>query len=229
MSEDGAAGMSDPLPETGPASSTPLESIVEGLAGRLEALAEKPDAKLTCDGLIELIGARSHAVALLIFSLLNLLPGPPGYSVVIGLVIIAFALLLTFGRPMRLWSLVGHRRLPLKTLVKLLGVLRWLTGLVTQVSTPRLLVLTSKRALPFIGAFGAIMGAAMLVPIPFTNTLPSIALALAGLGVLNRDGVLLIVGLVAGIAGVAIVAFTVWVLLAVFIAVDLALEGAVAA
>lgn len=119
MPEKGRAGTSGPLTDPGSASSNPLESIVEGLAGRLEALAENPDAKLTCDGLIELIGARSHAVALLIFSLLNLLPGPPGYSVVIGLVIVAFALLLTFGRPMWLWSLVGHRRLPLKTLVKL--------------------------------------------------------------------------------------------------------------
>lgn len=127
---------------------------------------------------------------------------------------------------MRLWRLVGHRRLPLKALVKLTGVLRRLIGLVTRVSTSRLLVLTSPRALPFIGAFAAIMGAAMLVPIPFTNTLPSIALALVSLGVLNRDGVLLILGFITGLLGVAVVVFTLWLMLALFIAIDVAFEEA---
>ena len=206
------------------AGSGPLAAIVESLADRLESLAGEPEAKLTCDGLIALIGSRSHAVALLIFSLLNLLPGPPGYSVVIDLVIISFALLLTLSRPMRLWPLVGHRRLPLKALVKLMGVLRWLISLVTRVSAPRLFALTSPRALPFIGIFGTIMGAAMLVPIPLTNTLPSIALALVSLGVLNRDGVFVIAGFVTGLAGLAILAFALWVTLAVFIAIYMALN-----
>lgn len=221
-----ASGIVGRPADQNPDGEDPLQAIVETLARKLEALADKPDARLTCDGLIALIGSRSHAVALLIFSLLNLLPGPPGYSIVIGLVIIAFALLLTFGRPMRLWRLVGHRRLPLKALVKLTGVLRRLIGLVTRVSTSRLLVLTSPRALPFIGAFAAIMGAAMLVPIPFTNTLPSIALALVSLGVLNRDGVLLILGFITGLLGVAVVVFTLWLMLALFIAIDVAFEEA---
>jgi hypothetical protein len=204
----------------------PLETTVDTLIGRLETLSEAPDAKLTCDGLIEVIGPGSHALALLIFSLLNLLPAPPGYNFMVGLVITGLAILMTFGRPLRLWGFIGRRRLPLKGLVKLLGVLRWLTQLVTRISAPRLRVLTSRRALPLIGLFGVAMGLTMLIPIPFTNMLPSIGLAMVSVGVLNRDGLLVSLGVVVGIAGIAVVIFALWLIVALFVAVDAAVDDA---
>lgn len=198
----------------------PLNATIEELIGRLDALAATPGAKLTCDDLIAVIGSRSHALALFVFSLLNLLPGPPGYGVMVGLVLIALAVLLTIDHPLHLWGLVGKRRLPLKGLVKLFGILRWITRAVSRVSAPRLMVLTSRPAMPAIGAFTVVLGLTLLVPIPFSNVLPTIGLALLSLGILNRDGLFVILGGVVGVGGMVVVVVATWLLVALLIAVE---------
>jgi len=208
-----------------PPSDDPLAAIVDTLVGKLEALAEKPGTRFTCDDLVEVIGPRAHSLSLLIFALLSQLPGPPGYNVLLGLLIFALALLWTFQRPIRLWPIVGHRRLPLKALVKLLGVLRWVIGLVARLSTPRLTALVSGRAVLPLGLFSILMGTIMLFPIPFTNMLPSFAVALLSIGVLNRDGALAILGVVVGIVGAVFFAWAVQLLISLLYAVDVALTG----
>lgn len=198
----------------------PLVQAVAGLAESVRARASMPDARITCDDLLEMIGTGSHALALFTFSLLNLLPAPPGYNFMLGLVIIAFSFLLTLGRPIRLWPFIGHRRLPLGAIVKLLDILAGLANLINRISKPRLAGLVHSAAIPLIGAFGMVMGLTMLVPIPFTNMLPSIATAMIGVGILNRDGLLIGTALIAGVLGILFVAFTIWLVFAIAFAVD---------
>jgi hypothetical protein len=202
----------------------PLDATIDAFIERLEVLAKRPDARLTCDGLIQVIGPRAHALALLIFSLLNLLPLPPGVNWMLGAVITGLAVLMTLNRPLRLWGWIGRRRLPLRALVRLLGVLRWITRLVAQISSPRLHPLTSPPALPVIGLFGVLMGTMMLIPIPLTNMLPAIGLAVVSLGILNRDGLLVILGIVAGALGVAVLVIATSLLITLLLAVDDALD-----
>lgn len=197
-----------------------FEAEVSRLVEQLESLSKQPDAKLTCEELLATIGTKSHALALLIFSLLNLLPAPPGYNFMLGLLITGLAILMTFDRPMQLWGLVGNRRLPLKLLIKLLGILGWLSERVGRVSAPRLQILTSRWAVPLLGVFCVLMGLIMLLPIPFTNMLPSISVALICLALLNRDGVVLVLGLVAGVAGAVFALVATWFIVALVYTVE---------
>ncbi|KKB85836.1 hypothetical protein VW29_05985 [Devosia limi DSM 17137] len=203
-------GAAQPTPGPADDNLEPIERVVADVVERLRILSETPDAKLTCNSLIELIGPGSHALAILIFSLLNLLPGPPGYSVVIGLAIIAFSIMMVSGVQMRLWDFFGNRQLPLKLLLKVLGMMQRFTKIVAKFSTPRLAFLTGAAATPIIGFFGIVMGAGMLVPIPFTNTLPSIGMAIVCVAVLNRDGVAAIAGAIVGVFGLAVLATCIW-------------------
>lgn len=204
--------------------SDPIEEAVSSLIERLEALSRDPDAKLTCDDLIATIGAKSHALALLIFSLLNLLPAPPGFNFMVGLLIIGLAVLMTLDRPVHLWTFVGHRRLPLKLLIKLLGILAWLVQHVARFSKPRMLLLTSRRAQPLIGVYCMIIGLTLLIPIPFSNMVPSIALALIGVAILNRDGLLLLLSMVVGIIGGILAVIATWLVIALIITVEHTVE-----
>src|SRR5690349_12672277 len=113
----------------------PIQATLSELIAKLRSVAEEPDAQLTCDRLIDLIGIHSHALALLVFSLLNLLPGPPGYNFVVSLVILAFAILMLFHRPIHLWRWFGARKVPLKPLMKLMDVLAWIADGLTRVSS----------------------------------------------------------------------------------------------
>lgn len=214
---DTAISDDDPAPTGRPAS--PLEGIVADVLERLQAVAEKPDAKITCNSLIELLGHKSHVLAILVFSVLNLLPGPPGYSVVIGLAIMAFSVMMLLDRQLMLWSFVGDRRLPLGLLLKLLEFLARFTRIISRLSKPRFAWMSSKPILPFVAIYAFLMGVAMLFPIPFTNTLPSLGLAVICVGILNRDGVAMMLGTIISLIGIVLLYICIWVIFIVGIAV----------
>lgn len=56
----------------------------------------------------------------------------------------------------------------------------------------------------FLGFMMIIFSTSVLLPIPLTNFLPSIALVFIGLGMIERDGLMTIIGIVLGILGVSL-------------------------
>lgn len=192
---------------------TPLETMVASVLERIRDIAEDPTGRLTCNGLIKIVGPDSHILAILVFSVLNLLPGPPGYSVVIGLAIMAFAVMMLTSKPLRLWPFVGERQIPLTILVKLLEFFAGFTRFISKFSKPRVAALTSPRLLPLIAVMAFIFGVAMLVPIPFTNTLPSLGLAIICVGMLNRDGIAVLVGSAIALFGLVLLFLALWLVI----------------
>jgi hypothetical protein len=191
----------------------PLEAMVADVLDRIRTIAEDPTGRLTCNGLIETVGTGSHVLAIMVFSVLNLLPGPPGYSVVIGLAIMAFAVMLFAHRPLRVWAFVGERQIPLTILVKMLEFLAAFTRIISKFSSPRAAALASPRLLPIIAIMAFVFGVGMLVPIPFTNTLPSLGLAILCVGILNHDGLAVLIGSLIGIVGVLLLVLALWIVL----------------
>lgn len=205
----------------------PIVAVVREVIDTLKAKSANPDAILTAAGLTEIIGPRSHVLAIFVFSLLNLLPAPPGYNFLMALIIIAFSVMLLMNHQMRLTGYFGGMKLPLKLIVKLLGILERLTGLIARVSAPRLSFLTVSALRPIVAIIGIVLGVAMLVPIPLTNMLPSIGLAMLCVGFLNRDGILAILGIVVGAIGMVITAVAVWAVVALFFVVEDVVEDVI--
>lgn len=69
---------------------------------------------------------------------------------------------------------------------------------------PRLGGITHGYISNIIGLFGFVFAICVCVPIPLTNTVPSLAIALMAVGVLMRDGLAIIIGMITG---------TVWITL----------------
>ncbi|PZO23751.1 MAG: hypothetical protein DCE89_09035 [Betaproteobacteria bacterium] len=59
------------------------------------------------------------------------------------------------------------------------------------------------------------MGFIIFLPIPGGNGTPAIALILIGLGLMARDGLAIIAGIVTGLVGVGVVGFLMWVIVKV--------------
>ena len=72
---------------------------------------------------------------------------------------------------------------------------------------PRLKLFTSHLGARIIGVLMIAPMASILIPLPSTNTVPGIGVAVAALGLIERDGVLVILGLVIGLAWVALLVF----------------------
>ena len=214
--------------EAAPRDEAPIEVVVGGVVERLRAHADQPESTLTCNDLLGLVGVRSHVVAILLFSLLNLIPAPPGYNFVMALIIIALCVSLLLQREMQFRGPVGRMRLPLKVMLKLMDVRGRLANWAARVSSPRWRPLAGQGVLPIVALTGILLGLFMLPPIPATNTLPSIGLAIMCVGILNHDGLVVVTGMLVGIAGAIVCGLAVWLVIIVGFAIGEAVEGELA-
>ena len=82
------------------------------------------------------------------------------------------------------------------------GGRKWL-GWIEHIVRPRLTVITGKRSERVIGLFLCIFCASILVPLPMTNTVPGFAVAIASFGLMQKDGLMVIGGLIIGTAWVS--------------------------
>lgn len=205
----------------------PIIPIVDGISEKLRALAEMPDAALTAADLLELVGPRSHVLALLLFALLNLLPGPPGYNFLMALAMFAVSLSMLFNRPLSFGAWFGRIPLPIKVVQKLLDALGAMVRWAARISAPRWRGMTGRRAMPFIAVCAVILGLVNMAPIPFMNLIPSIGLAVICMGVLNEDGKAVLVGVAIAALGTALTIVAAWLLVVLAFALGEIVEHAV--
>lgn len=90
---------------------------------------------------------------------------------------------------------------------------RWLERL----ARPRLPAVTGRNGARIAGALMIVPSLSILAPFPGTNTVPGIGIAVTALGLIQRDGLLVILGLAIGLCWVAA-----FLLVAAFFGVELA-------
>lgn len=112
---------------------------------------------------------------------------------------------------------IRSRRLQLKEFSKVLDFcekyVRWLE----KIARPRLPAVTGRTGARVAGALMIIPALSVLAPFPGTNTVPGIGIAVTSLGLIQRDGLLVILGLLIGLGWV-----TAFVVVAIFFGVEFA-------
>ena len=74
-------------------------------------------------------------------------------------------------------------------------------------SRPRLSILTHSPADRAVGLALILFSASIMVPLPGTNTVPGFAVVIVSMGLLQRDGILVILGAILGTAWIATLVF----------------------
>lgn len=77
-------------------------------------------------------------------------------------------------------------------------------GWIERFAKPRWGAVTGHLGARIVGGLLLIPTASILVPLPSTNTIPGIGVAIASLGLIERDGVLVVLGLLIGFAWVVL-------------------------
>ncbi len=77
-------------------------------------------------------------------------------------------------------------------------------GWIEKLASPRLRPVTGHGGARLVGLVLLVPIASILTPLPGTNTIPGIGVAIAALGLIERDGVLVILGLLIGFLWVAL-------------------------
>ncbi len=78
---------------------------------------------------------------------------------------------------------------------------------IEAVSKPRLAFLTRRPLDQIVGVALVVFSASILVPLPATNTVPGFAVVVVAMGLLQRDGILVLIGTVLGTAWIATLVF----------------------
>jgi hypothetical protein len=152
------------------------------------------------------MGSRVHGMLLLLLALPDTFPMPvPSTSTVLGipLVIIAGHLVL-FGEGSKLPSRAERVTVSPRIIRALTRYAAPMLEFVERLSRPRLtFLLRSDRALGLVCLYLSII---LLLPIPFMNALPALCLVAVALGMIQRDGLIVAVG-IAGSAAVTALLF----------------------
>lgn len=177
----------------------PPDVAVRPTSAIIESLAALPGERIPFSAIVAAAGSRVHGLALLVFVLPEVPPLPlPSASTVLGIpLIIISAHLALFGEgtllPARLQSVTVPRSVLAAAARYLAPAFRW----IEHASRPRLLWLVRRERL--IGLVCLYLSAVLLLPIPLLNAPPAASLAAIALGMIQRDGAMIILGILGGI------------------------------
>lgn len=182
----------------------PITRHINRIIAGLRRVRQSDTPKLTFERLIETMGPYSHRLLILVLTLLNTVPGPPGFGGALAWTTLAVALFMVLGKPIRLPGIIARRKLPLGALLKASEAVARVTTIIARLSKPRLRWLTGAAATIPYGIFTMVISVFMTLPIPFINAIPNVGLCVIAFSMLNRDGLGVIIGLVICFAGLVI-------------------------
>ncbi len=167
---------------------------------------DEPQARL--GDIVDRLDERAYGFLILLLALPCCLPFVYVLPQIVALPMLALAAQLAAGRRHPWLPKALHdRTFSIPAFEKVVVRASRYVGFVEHVATPRLKPVTSHLGARFIGVLMLAPMASILIPLPSTNTAPGIGVAIAALGLIERDGVLVILGLLFGLAWVALLAF----------------------
>lgn len=151
---------------------------------------------LTVGSLLAALGDRSFGWALLVFSILTLLPLPPGSSLITALPLLLVSAQMMLGFPhVRLPAALARRPIAQEKLRRALLRLRPLTRRLERLLRPRLEALFRPAYERALGAALFAIAFALFLPVPLTGWFPALSLFIFGVGMVERDGLVAALGL----------------------------------
>jgi len=150
---------------------------------------------------IYVLGNRAYLLLVILLSLPFIQPVPlPGLSTPLGLAIVLIALRLSLGQRPWLPMKIQRAKLPAGFFGKMITFTERLQRFLESVRRPRWAALTETGRLNQLHAIVILLAAMILLlplPIPFSNLLPAWAVFLLACGLLERDGLFIVLGYVA--------------------------------
>ncbi|MBM6583310.1 exopolysaccharide biosynthesis protein [Microvirga sp. BT689] len=172
----------------------------------LLALASQPGERLTVREIMAVLQDRAFSLLVVLLGLPNCLPMPPPIPLVCGLLLALVAIQIVFGRevpwlPRQLMNRSVARTDVERAVGRAVPAFRRLE----RISRPRMTFLDTPFAMRLMGAVILILSVGLLFAPPFVGQIPlGLAVCLVGLGLVERDGLVVVGGLVVGSIGLTL-------------------------
>jgi hypothetical protein len=181
------------------------------LSAILKAIAEAQDKdRISIGDLLEALRRRALGALMFIFAVPTALPMPPGVSAIVGAPLLFLSFQLMLGMKPWLPKIITDRSLSRVDFEKVVTtVAPWLAK-AESIMKPRLQFLAQRPSVYLVGFACLLLSIILFLPIPLGNMLPSIAIAIMALGLLERDGVWIVIGIVTGVVSFVVVWGVLW-------------------
>ena len=177
-----------------------LSEILTTLAG------DESRERISVHDMVETMRARAFGALLLIFAFPNILPTPQETADILDLPLLFLTAQMMLGLDPWLPGFIARRSMARSTFQALVErITPWLSR-AERLLRARMELLAHPRAQRLLGALCLIVSVALVLPVPFANLVPSVALCIIGLGVLERDGLWIVLGVLAAFGSLAYVA-----------------------
>jgi len=167
---------------------------------------ELPEDRITLGALLDVFGDEGLLLLTMLLTLVFLIPvSIPGVSTVFGAAILLVGISRLLGRPLWLPARIRHRDLPAAKLRPgLQQGMTWVRRL-ERISRPRRLksIIDGRARLQLTNLAFIVAAVLLMAPfgfVPFSNTLPALALLLYSVGMVQRDGGAVLLGHLANVA-----------------------------
>lgn len=174
-----------------------------------EILAALPDRfstpTVTIAALSDVLSGRAYGMLMLVLALPNLIPIPaPGLSAIVGAPLILVTLQMMVGRTSPWFPhFISKRSIKTEQLRRVCNRVVPVMQRLELVTSPRLKFLAKSPVDRLIALICIILSLMIMMPIPFGNALPALAICFFAIGILQRDGLLVITGLIVTLLGTA--------------------------
>lgn len=179
----------------------------EPLSIVLDELSRRPEPEISVDELTVRFGGQALGALIFVFSLTCIFPLPPGATTILGLPLVLLAPQLVFGNG-ALWLPRAVRDRMIATIDLRNGlprVLPWLRR-IEAVSKPRLTGLFGPVGRRVIGLVCSALALVLILPIPLGNMLPALAVSTLSFSLIQRDGLIALIGLAIAAASAGVLA-----------------------
>lgn len=171
--------------------------------------------RVTVGQILDALDARAFGLAILIFSIPSIIPMPPGVPTVVGVALLIVSIQMVFGRQ-ELWlpRFLTKRSFSRPALVTAMEKFAPRIEAIEKIASPRLMLLTGRIGTVLIGLVVLFMAVVLILPLPpGGNFPPALACFVLGMGLAERDGIIVLVGVIASVVATA----AVWVVTSLFI------------
>ncbi len=184
------------------------------LSALLAEIAEGPEEdRISIGDLLGLLKRRALGALIFIFAVPVALPLPPGVSTVFGAPLLFLTAQLMLGMKPWLPGIITNRSLKRSEFKKIITtVAPWLHR-AENVMKPRLSFVGQRPFVYLLGLMCLVLSTILFLPIPLGNMLPAFAVSIIALGLLARDGVWMMIGMVTGIVAIVVVWGVLWAMI----------------
>lgn len=196
------------------------------LSAILMAIAQAEDRdRISIGDLLEALKRRALGALLFIFAIITALPMPPGVSAIVGAPLVFLSAQLMLGMNAWLPRVITDRSLSRVDFHRVMKAASPWLARAESIMRPRLELLAKRPGIYVAGFVAFFMSLLVLLPIPGANMAPSVAICIIALGLLERDGLWIAIGVLVGVVSTIVVAAIYWVLISWAIGVVVSFIG----